>query len=48
MKVNVHLLVMLKDTEEMSLYGIVSKKNYKIILYAYACIHYYLINVHLL
>ena len=26
--------------EEMSLYDIVSKKNYKIILYAYACIHY--------
>ncbi len=29
--------------EEMSLYDIVSKKNYKIILYTYACIHYYLI-----
>jgi hypothetical protein len=25
----------------MSLYDIVSKKNYKIILYAYTCIHYY-------
>jgi hypothetical protein len=29
----------------MSLYDIVSKKNYKIILYAYACIHYYLISI---
>jgi hypothetical protein len=28
--------------EEMSLYDIVSKKNYKIILYTYACILYYL------
>jgi hypothetical protein len=35
----------IKNAEEMSLYDRVSKKNYKIILYAYACIHYYLIII---
>ena len=30
----------------MSLYDIVSKKNYKIILYTYACIHYYIIIIY--